>query len=138
MNLAHPSRRQWLIGTAAAAAALTPLRDAVAQSAKGGGDWLAMVKTHHLLVAKTLEEMLASNKAIYSRRARMQRTLAYQLTAHSVAEENVIYPALATNGLVTESDQLYLDQAHAKVLNAQIEMTSAKDEAAWFDKFLKK
>ncbi|MES2889365.1 MAG: hemerythrin domain-containing protein [Pseudomonadota bacterium] len=134
MNLAHPSRRQWIIGTAAAAAALTPLRDAVAQTARSGGDWLAMIKTHHALVAKTLDEMVASNKVTYARRARMQRTLAYQLTAHSVAEENVIYPAMAMNGLVTESDKLYLDQAHAKVINAQIEMTNAKDEAAWFDK----
>lgn len=134
MNLATPSRRQWLIGTAGAAVALTPLCDAVAQTATSGGDWLTMVKTHHTLVAQTLADMADSREAIFSRRARMQRTLAYQLTAHSVAEENVIYPALARNGLVTESDKLYLDQAHAKVINAQLEMTQAKEEAAWFDK----
>jgi len=43
----------------------------------------------------------------------------------------VLYPALATAGLVTESDKLSLDQAHAMVQNAQRALLSVKDEAAW-------
>ncbi len=64
----------------------------------------------------------------------MQNALAYELTAHSVAEENVLYPQLATMGMVSESDRLYLDQAHAKVMNAQLELIDEKNEGAWFDK----
>jgi hemerythrin superfamily protein len=125
--------RRAVIG-AAASIALLPLREAVAQAAADGGDWLAMIKAHHALVAKTLDTMLASGNTLFERRLRMQRALHYQLTAHSVAEENVIYPALAAAGMLTESDQLYLDQAHAKVLDAQLELAGVKNEAAWMDR----
>ncbi|HLL18735.1 MAG TPA: hemerythrin domain-containing protein [Rubrivivax sp.] len=126
-------RRQAVIG-AAAALSLLPLREAVAQTSARGGDWLAMVKAHHALVAKTFDAMLASGNTLFERRRRMQRTLAYQLTAHSVAEENVIYPALATAGLVSESDKLYLDQAHTKVMNAQLELSSLNEQGPWMEK----
>jgi hypothetical protein len=126
-------RRQAVIG-AAAALSLLPLREAVAQTAARGGDWLAMVKAHHALVAKTFDAMLASGNTLFERRRRMQRTLAYQLTAHSVAEENVIYPALATAGLISESDKLYLDQAHTKVMNAQLELSSLNEQGPWMEK----
>jgi len=126
-------RRQAIVG-AAAALSLLPLREAVAQTAARGGDWLAMIKAHHALVSTTLDAMLASGNTLFERRRRMQRTLAYQMTAHSVAEENVIYPALAIAGLISESDKLYLDQAHTKVMNAQLELTNLKDESAWLEK----
>ena len=86
-----------------------------------------MIKAQHQLIAKTLETLVGSDKRTYVARDALIRTVAYQLTAHSVAEENVLYPALAMNGMVTESDKLYLDQAHAKVMQAQVEMQSAKD-----------
>lgn len=128
-----PIRRNLFIG-AAAAAAMLPLQQAVAQTAARGGDWLAMVKAHHLLVEKTFAALTDSTDKLFSRRQRMQRTLAYQLTAHSVAEENVLYPALARMGMLTESDKLYLDQAHAKVMNAELELTNVKDEGVWLEK----
>lgn len=114
------------------AAALLPLREAVAQTAAKGGDWFGMVQAHHLLVAKTMDQLLASEKSTYLQREQMVRLLGYQLTAHSVAEENVIYPAIAMAGMTTDSDKLYLDQAHAKVLNAQLEMQARmKDKGNW-------
>ena len=126
-------RRQAVIG-ATLALSMLPLQEAVAQTAARGGDWLEMIKAHHALVSKTFDTLLASGGSLYERRRRLQRTLAYQLTAHSVAEENVIYPALAMAGMLSESDKLYLDQAHAKVMNAQLELTDVKEEAAWMDK----
>ena len=130
------SRRNLMASAAVAAAALTPFVDAAAQTAKAGGDWFGMVKAHHILIAKTLDEAVKADKRTYTSRDTLLRTLSYQLTAHSVAEENVLYPALATSGMVSESDMLYLDQAHAKVMNAQIEMTIAKNHSGneWVEK----
>lgn len=131
----HPalplSRRHW-IAAAAASAAMFNLREAIAQTR--GGDWLAMVKAHHALVEKTFERILAAGGKTFLQRDLLQRTLSYELSAHSLAEENVLYPALARQGLLTESDKLYLDQAHAKVMNAELELVSEKDEKVWFDK----
>jgi len=63
-----------------------------------------------------------------------QRGLAYLLTAHSVAEENAIYPALAMCGLQADADHLYLDQAHAKVMNAMLDMAEDKLGDAWLQR----
>jgi hemerythrin superfamily protein len=131
-----PLSRRSLIAAAATTSAVFALRDALAQAeaAAGPNDWLAMVKSHHALVAKTFDQMLAAGNKTFLKRERMERLLSYELTAHSVAEENVLYPALARNGMLGESDKLYLDQAHAKVMNAELELVSAKDEATWFDR----
>jgi len=124
--------RRGLMAGLAAAATLSPLREATAQSRMAGGDWLEMVKTQHTLISKTFDTMLEAGKSTFLKRETLEKALSYQLTAHSVAEENVLYPALARNGLVTESDKLYLDQAHAKVKNAELKLMSVKDESAWF------
>lgn len=116
------SRRAMVAG---AAVALLPLQQAVAQTAAAKGDWLAMVKAHHALVAKTFDTLLASEKKTHLQREMIVRTLGYELTAHSVAEENVLYPALARLGTMTEADKLYLDQAHVKVMQAQAELAAA-------------
>ena len=123
----NPSRRLAL-GGAAAILALLPLQRAVAQTRADGGDWMSMVQKHHAQIAATFDELLAAIPAEgaatagkpSSKLASAIKTLGYQLTAHSVAEENVLYPALAMHGLKAESDKLYLDQAHAKVGHAEI------------------
>jgi len=126
------SRRLVLAGTAAAA--LLPMRTVLAQTAAAGGDWLAMIQAHHALVAATFDKLLASGDRTYMAREQLVKLLGYQLTAHSVAEENAIYPALALSGMITESDKLYLDQAHAKVVNAQLEMQAkAKGGNDWME-----
>jgi hemerythrin superfamily protein len=125
------THRRLVLG-AFAAAALIPMRETVAQAAASGGDWLAMIQGHHALVAKTFDRLLASQKSTYLARERLVRLIGYQLTAHSVAEENVIYPALAMAGMTSDADKLYLDQAHAKVMNAQMEMQARlKDQGDW-------
>ncbi len=131
---AFSRRRLMLTAAVGSTAALSSLQAAVAQTAAAGGNWLAMVKAHHLLVSKTFDQLLESRNKTYLRRDRLKQLLSYQLTAHSVGEENVIYPALAQHGLVSESDKLYLDQAHAKVQNAALDMSDSKSDPLWFDK----
>lgn len=121
------SRRSVFIG--AAASALLPMTEAVAQTAAAGGDWFSMVKQQHTMIAMSLDEVTAENASPSARKAALNK-LAYQLTAHATAEENVIYPALAMNGMTEGSDQLYMQQAHAKVKNAQIDMDDKKDSSA--------
>jgi hemerythrin superfamily protein len=69
-----------------------------------------------------------------SQRPVLYKRLCYLLTAHSVAEENVLYPALAQAGLQSQSDRLYLDQAHAKVMNAMLDMADDKLGDAWLER----
>ena len=106
------------------AAALLPLQHAVAQTAAGRGDWLAMIQAHHAMIARSFEDLMASQSRTYLQRDRLIARIGYQLTAHSVAEENIIYPALAMAGMTSDSDKLYLDQSHAKVMNAQLELAA--------------
>ena len=134
------SRRHALVTSAAAAAAtaLLPMREVIAANTSArGGDWLAMVKVHHAMIAKTFDQLIsAGDKQTYLQRNRLLMRLSYELTAHSVAEENVIYPALASAGMVSESDKLYMEQAHAKVMNAQLDMMAMHHDgdAGWLDK----
>ena len=117
----------------ASAAALVPMQQAVAQTAAARGDWLAMIQAHHAMIAKSFDALIASQSRTYLQRDRLIAAIGYQLTAHSVAEENVIYPALAMAGMTTDSDKLYLDQAHAKVMNAQLELAARanREGDAW-------
>ena len=130
MQVTNPVCRSLMAG---AAAALLPMRDVVAHTAAAKGDGMAMAKGHHALIAKTFDELLATDGKPAARPAGM-RKLAHQLTAHSVAEENVLYAAMAMNGMVSEADKLYLDQAHAKVMNHQLEMMAKMNDAkGWLD-----
>jgi hemerythrin-like domain-containing protein len=113
------SRRLVIAG---AAAALLPMREAIAQVR--GGDWLPMVREHHRLIARSLQELVASTDRNFLQRDRLIRSIGYQLSAHSMAEENAIYPAMAMAGMKTASDRLYLDQGHAKVINAQLDLAA--------------
>jgi hemerythrin superfamily protein len=131
MNATTTTRRTVLI---TAAAALAPMHRAAAQTAAAGGDWLDMIKVHHAMVAKTFDALLSSSGSLFSRRSRLLLRLSHELSAHSLAEENVIYPALALRGLVSESDKLYLDQSHTKVMTADVKLTAPTDEAAWMSK----
>jgi hemerythrin superfamily protein len=117
------------VGLAAAAA----MRTSVARAQAADGNWLDMVKAQHVLIADNLDRILATRDGDVAERKRLQAHLGYLLTAHSVAEENVLYPALARMGLTQASDRLYLEQGHAKVGNADLEITP-KGDAAWLDK----
>jgi len=96
-------------------------------------DWLGVVKAHHQMLERAFDDLIDGG-ADRARRPALYQRLAYLLTAHSVAEENVIYPVLAMCGLQTESDRLYLDQAHAKVMNAMLDMADDRLGDAWLQR----
>lgn len=126
------SRRNLGMG-AVGLAALTALRTSVSLAQETGGTWLDMVKAHHSMIADNLDQIVATSDGQAERRAELLHHLGYLLTAHSVAEENVLYPALARMGMMGVSDHLYIEQAHAKVGNADLEM-SPKDGPDWLAK----
>src|ERR1700674_3919845 len=66
---------------------------AKAQRAAADGDWLSLVLDHH----RQIEAAFAAVKAVpdAARRRDAQKRLSVLLTGHSIAEEAVIYPALA-------------------------------------------
>jgi hemerythrin superfamily protein len=113
-------------------AAFAAMSDAVAQTMASGGNWFDMVKAQHMLIAQNLDQILATSDEQATERMRLQKHLGYLLTAHSVAEENVIYPAIARMGMTSDSDRLYMEQAQAKVVNADLSMTPA-GTSAWRD-----
>lgn len=120
------SRRALAFGVVGAATFAT-MQQAVAQTAAMGGTWFDMVRQQHAMITDTFGRMLATRGEQVDERKRLQHRLAYQLTAHSVAEENVLYAAMALQGMAGASDKLYIEQAHLKVGNAGIDMTAPND-----------
>lgn len=129
----NPTRRRLLTATFAATA-LAPLREALAQTRASGGDWLEMVQGHHRLILRSIDELAFSGGALFAARDRAFRTFSFRMTAHTLAEENAIYPALAMAGLARDADRLVLDQAHAKLMRAQLEVASAaqRGQDEWY------
>jgi hemerythrin superfamily protein len=125
--------RRGLAVSAAGVAALAAMQASVAKAQASGGTWFDMVKDHHAMIGATLDKILATSDGQARERAYLQKQLGYLLTAHSVAEENVLYPALARMGMVAASDQLYIEQAHAKVGNSDLEV-SPKGDSSWLTK----
>ena len=115
------------------ASSLDLLHDPSRQTEAMKADWLGLVKAHHEMLERAFDELIDSGSDL-ARRPVLYKRLAYLLTAHSVAEENAIYPALAMCGLQSESDRLYLDQAHAKVMNAMLDMADDKLGDAWLQR----
>ncbi len=98
------------------------------------GDWFELIQCHHGLIEAAFDAVIASSDRPLDTCQQRFRRLALLMTAHCVAEENVIYPALALHGLQSESDKLYLDQAHAKVMTAVLDLADDKGSTDWLDK----
>ena len=92
---------------------------AEARSAAGGSGWLAMILDHHEQIEACFEAVRAARSAAARRKA--QKQLALVLTAHSIAEEAVIYPAMALGDQEGHSGKLYTEQSAAKVQMAALE-----------------
>jgi hypothetical protein len=127
------ARRRGLLAAAAAAAALVPLRQAVAQAAAGGGDWLAMVRQHHDLLDRSFKELLSPNDQPWERRRLQLRTVNQLINAHSLAEEAVVYPALARAGMRAEAEQMYMAEAHVKMAKSHLQamLRQKQSDAGW-------
>lgn len=75
--------------------------------------WLRMVLDHHEQIDGAFEQVKASSSA--GQRLVALRQLTELLTAHSIAEEGVIYPALSDNGEKGHATMAYTEQSAAKM-----------------------
>ncbi len=108
-------------------AALTPDADdekkrearTKARAAAGNADWLAMALDHH----ERIEACFAALKgaADPQSRRKAQKELAEVLTAHSLAEDVVLYPAMSRTDHTVHAEIAYTQQSAAKVNMAALE-----------------
>ena len=103
------------------AAAVTPMASeearakahAEARAQARPGDWLSQVLDHHEQIFGAFETLKATKDTITRKKAQMN--LAALLTAHSIAEENVLYPALAHEHEKAHATTAYAEQSAAKM-----------------------
>lgn len=84
-----------------------------AQQYANRAPWLSLVLDHHQKIDVAFASVKSSSDVV-SRRAALKNLCAL-LTAHSVAEEGVIYPALSDNGENGHATMAYTEQAAAKM-----------------------
>lgn len=102
-------------------AAVTPMASdetraeahANARAASKGRDWLGVLLDHHEQIEAAFDAVRNSTGAEQRRMA--QKELALLLTAHAVAEENVLYPALAQVDETHHATMAYTEQSAAKM-----------------------
>lgn len=90
-----------------------------ARAASGGTGWLAMVLAHHEQVEAAFENVRHAGSAAAQRAA--QKQLALILTGHSLAEEAVLYPAMALGGEKGDATTAYTEQSAAKMQLAALD-----------------
>ena len=86
---------------------------AKARAAAGASGWLKLILDHHEQVEEAFQRVLNA-KTVNSQRS-AQKWLATLLTGHSIAEEAVIYPALALQGSKDSAVEAYHEQSEAKM-----------------------
>ena len=103
-----------------------------ARAAAQSGDWLSLALDHHELIRSAFVEGRTAKSAA-DRKAAMQR-LALVLNGHSLAEEVVLYPAMAQNGHKLQAGAAYAEQTTAKMQMAELENIAPSSDA-WLDKW---
>lgn len=103
-----------------------------ARAAAGRSDWLALALDHHELIREAFAEGRTARSAA-ERKAAMQR-LSLVLIGHSLAEEIVLYPAMAQAGHKTQAGVAYTEQTTAKMQMAELENIAPSSDA-WRDKW---
>jgi iron-sulfur cluster repair protein YtfE (RIC family) len=88
---------------------------AVAQS----GSWFAQILDHHEQIEAAFDAVEAAKTA--EQRRATQKWLSVILTGHSIAEEAVIYPAMASHGEKLGAELGYQEQSAAKGEAAALE-----------------
>lgn len=84
-----------------------------AQAVAAPGSWLAEILAHHRKIEALFDAVeIAETPA---GRQRAQKDLAFLLTAHSIAEEAAVYPALAADKQVGHAELAYQEQSAAKM-----------------------
>jgi hypothetical protein len=84
-----------------------------ARALSGGSGWLAQVLDHHEQVDAAFQAVRDATDAASRRKA--QKWLATLLTGHSLAEEAVLYPAMAITDHKAHSSEAFVEQSGAKV-----------------------
>jgi hypothetical protein len=97
-----------------------------AQAAAAPGDWLALVLEHHRQIEAAFAAVKNARSAIDRRLA--QKRLGVLLTGHAIAEESVLYPALALHGEKGHADTAYSEQATVKTDMAALEVIDAMSQ----------
>ena len=92
---------------------------AKARAAAAPGDWLSQILDHHEQIEAAFAAVRAASGVQARRQA--QKTLGVLLTGHSMAEEAVIYPALAHAGKKMHAETAYTEQVAAKMQMAALE-----------------
>jgi hypothetical protein len=92
---------------------------AKARAAAEPGDWLSQILDHHEAIDAAFAAVKDAGTADARRKA--QKQLGALLTGHSMAEEAVIYPALAQAGKQGHANTAYTEQAAAKMQMAALE-----------------
>jgi hypothetical protein len=95
-------------------------------------DWLSLALDHHDLIREAFAEGRRVRSAA-DRRAAMEK-LALVLNGHSLAEEIVLYPAMAQSGHKAQAGVAYTEQTTAKLQMAELE-NIAPSSQAWLDKW---
>ena len=104
---------------------------AKARAAADTGDWLSLALDHHDLIRDAFAACRAAESAA-DRKAAM-KALALVLNGHSLAEEVVLYPALAQAGEKVHAGHAYTEQTTAKMQMAEWE-NIAPSTPEWKDK----
>jgi hypothetical protein len=104
---------------------------AKARQAATPGDWLSLALDHHGQIRSAFETALNAISA--EDRMAAMRALATVLNGHSLAEEVVLYPALAKAGEKAHAGLAYTEQTTTKMQMAELERIDPADEA-WRDK----
>ena len=94
-------------------------RRAKARSLSGGSGWLAQVLDHHEQIEAAFEAVRSA--ATPAARRAAQKWLGILLTGHSIAEEAVLYPAMALGDHKAHSAEAYSEQSGAKVQTAGLD-----------------
>ena len=99
---------------------------AKAREAAEPGDWLSLVLDHHEGIDAAFAAVKAASTVEDRRKA--EKMLGTLLTGHSMAEEAVIYPALAQTGEQGHANTAYSEQAAAKMQMAALELMDAMSQ----------
>lgn len=102
------------------------------QSLATPGSWLAQILDHHLRIEGAFDAVKLATTPETRRDA--QKWLSIILTAHAIAEEAVIYPAMASNSDKVRAEMGYQEQAAAKGEAAALEELDPMSED-YNDKF---
>ena len=90
------------------------------------GGWLSLVLQHHLQIEEVFSRV--ENATSSADRLAAQGWLSVILTGHAIAEESVLYPALAEIGEKGHAETAYSDQAEVKIQMAELDSLDAASQ----------